>query len=191
MSDRKLRSNSLPLFTHRLLIRCLTVSDLQPIFNIRSDPEVMRYWSSPPITELAQAQEIITSSKEGYESGEFLQLAIERRSDNAMIGTCTLFAFHHQSRRAEIGYALGQPYWGQGYMNEALKRLVQYAFEKLSLNRLEADIDPRNTASAKTLERLGFVKEGRLRERWIVGDEVSDSDLYGLLKKDWYHDEKI
>ena len=176
---------SIPLQTERLLIRYLTDSDLQAIFDIRSDPEVMRYWSSPPITELAQAQEIITTSQEGYETGDFLQLGIEHKSDSALIGTCTLFAFHRPSRRAEMGYALGRPFWGQGYMNEALKRLVQYAFDELDLNRLEADIDPRNLASAKTLERLGFLKEGQLRERWIVNGEVSDSDIYGLLRNDW------
>ena len=54
----------------------------------------------------------------------------------------------------------------------------------IGLNRLEADIDPRNVASAGLLERLGFVREGLLRERWIVGDEVSDSALYGLLASD-------
>jgi ribosomal-protein-alanine N-acetyltransferase len=58
-------------------------------------------------------------------------------------------------------------------------------FAEFDLNRIEADIDPRNVASARSLERLGFRKEGRLRERWIVSGEVSDSDLYGLLRIDW------
>ena len=57
-------------------------------------------------------------------------------------------------------------------MHQTLQALLQYAFETLNLNRLEADIDPRNQASAKTLERLGFQKEGHLREQWIVNDEV-------------------
>jgi len=70
-------------------------------------------------------------------------------------------------------------------MHEALQALLGFAFQILELNRLEADIDPRNLASAKTLERLGFQKEGHLRERWIVNDEVSDTDLYGLLHRDW------
>jgi RimJ/RimL family protein N-acetyltransferase len=55
----------------------------------------------------------------------------------------------------------------------------------MALNRVEADIDPRNHPSAKTLERLGFQKEGHLRERWIVNGEVSDTGLYGLLASDW------
>ncbi len=70
-------------------------------------------------------------------------------------------------------------------MNEALRTLVDHAFGTLNLNRLEADIDPRNHASAKTLERLGFQQEGHLRERWIVGDEISHTAFYGLLRREW------
>ena len=62
---------------------------------------------------------------------------------------------------------------------------IGYGFGDLALNRVEADIDPRNTASARSLERLGFRREGYLRERWIVADEVSDSILYGLLQREW------
>jgi len=70
-------------------------------------------------------------------------------------------------------------------MHEALQALLRYAFQTLDLNRLEADIDPRNVASARTLERLGFQKEGHLRERWIVNGEISDTRLYGLLRREW------
>lgn len=70
-------------------------------------------------------------------------------------------------------------------MHEALGALISYAFENLALHRLEADIDPRNTASARSLERLGFQREGLLRERWIVAGEVSDTAFYGLLRSEW------
>jgi RimJ/RimL family protein N-acetyltransferase len=70
-------------------------------------------------------------------------------------------------------------------MAEALPALVAHAFGALDLNRLEADIDPRNTASARVLERLGFRREGLLRERWIVNGEKSDSAIYGLLRAEW------
>ena len=70
-------------------------------------------------------------------------------------------------------------------MQEALQALLAFAFTDLDLHRLEADIDPRNAASKAALVRLGFQEEGLLRERWIVGDEVSDSALYGLLQRDW------
>jgi len=70
-------------------------------------------------------------------------------------------------------------------MHEALQELLEFGVGELDLNRIEADIDPRNSASARTLERLGFTKEGYLRERWIVGDEVSDTVIYGLLRREW------
>jgi len=171
--------------TQRLTLRFLGESDLPAVYNIFSHPEVMRYWSTPPWTEPSQAQQWLMNVLEGYHSGNALQLGIERRADPVLVGTCTLFQFHAASRRAEIGYALGRPYWGSGYMHEALQALLRYAFQTLELNRLEADIDPHNLASAKTLERLGFQKEGHLRERWIVNDEVSDTDLYGLLHQEW------
>ena len=137
------------------------------------------------MTDLAQAEKKIGKILEHYQKGDLFQLGIERKSDGRMIGTCTLHQIHEQNRRAEVGYALGRAYWGNGYMNEAMHALLDHAFRSMKLHRLEADIDPRNEPSARSLERLGFVREGHLRERWIVGGEVSDSALYGLLARQW------
>lgn len=174
-----------PLRTDRLVLRHLSQADLEALFTIFSNHEVMRYWSSPPLTQRAQMEAKVRQFVDGYESGTSLSLGIEREEDHALIGNCTLFDFHEASRRAQVGYCLGRPYWGQGYMNEALTALVNHAFDDLGLNRLEADIDPCNLASAKALERLGFVREGFLRERWIVDGEISDTALYGLLQREW------
>ena len=174
-----------PLRTARLALRQLSQEDLEALFAIFSNAEVMRYWSTPPYTRRAQVEERVRTFVEGYENGTSLSLGIEREEDHALVGNCSLFDFHEDSRRAQVGYCLGRPYWGMGYMHEALTALVNHAFDGLGLNRLEADIDPRNLASAKALERLGFVREGFLRERWIVDGEVSDTALYGLLQREW------
>lgn len=174
-----------PLRTQRLVLRQLSQEDLDALFAIFSNVEVMRYWSTPPFTQRAQVETKVRQFVEGYEKGTSLSLGIERLEDHALIGNCTLFDFHEASRRAQLGYCLGRPYWGQGYMHEALVALVNHAFEVFGLNRLEADIDPRNLASARALERLGFEREGFLRERWIVDGEVSDTVLYGLLQREW------
>jgi RimJ/RimL family protein N-acetyltransferase len=179
------RLESTVISTKRLILRFLSEADLPAVYGIFSDPEVMRYWSYPPWTNRSQTEQWLIRVQESYRTGHDLQFGIERREDSAVVGTCTLFQFHIASRRAEIGYALGRPYWGFGYMNMALQALLQYAFQILDLNRLEADIDPRNVASAKTLERLSFQQEGYLRERWIVNDEISDTCLYGLLRREW------
>jgi ribosomal-protein-alanine N-acetyltransferase len=173
------------LNSKRLVLRHFVESDLLALFSIFSNPEVMRYWSSPPMTDISDARHMLLYIQENYRNRSALQLAIERKNDQALIGTCTFHNLHLKSRRAEIGYALGRMYWGQGYMREALTVLIDFAFESLGLNRLEADIDPRNTSSEILLERLGFLKEGYLRQRWIVNGEVSDTVFYGLLRSDW------
>lgn len=173
------------LTAQRVTLRFLTAADAPAIYAIFSDGDVMRFWSRPPMADQHEADAHVRDVCAGYRSGDSVQLGIERNADRALIGTCTLFHFHWTSRRAEVGYALARSAWGQGLMHEALRALVTYAFNGLDLNRLEADIDPRNVSSARTLDRLGFRKEGHLRERWIVNGEVSDTDLYGLLRIDW------
>lgn len=159
--------------------------DAEELFQIFSHPQVMRYWSHPAWTSIASAREQIERDEVELAAGDHLRLGLVRKQDEVLIGTCSLFNFSRESRRCEVGYALHPDTWHQGFMQEALRLLRNYAFDKLDLNRLEADIDPRNLASAKSLKRLGFVQEGLLRQRWIVGDEVSDSALYGLLRDDW------
>lgn len=173
------------LHTDRLVIRPLQDDDAQDLFQIFSDPEVMRYWSSKPWTSLEQAHEKITLDRTALESGESLILGVERKQDHRLIGTCSLFEMNWQCRRAEIGYVLKSSEWGQGYMNEALHALLDFGFQDMNLHRVEADIDPRNEASERILQKLGFTKEGLLRERWIVDGEITDTGFYGLLSREW------
>lgn len=176
---------ALPLATARLDMRPLVPADAAALLAIHSHSEVMRYWSSPPWTALADAESEIALSAEHMASGHALRLAIVRREDDALIGQCTLFAIDTQNRRAEIGFALARAAWGQGLMTEALRALVTHGFGALDLHRIEADVDPRNARSMAALARLGFVQEGLLRERWIVAGEVSDSAMLGLLRTEW------
>ncbi len=173
------------LATKRLRLRRFTHDDDAALFELFSHPEVTRYWSAPPFTQMLQAEKRIDEALGHYAADTAYPLAVVRIDDDRMIGNCTLWNFHRQNRRAEVGYALVRAYWGKGYMHEAMGAMVDFAFREMQLHRLEADIDPRNVASAKTLERLGFQREGVLRERWIVGDEISDSALYGLLASEW------
>ena len=171
--------------TARLELRPMVAADADAIYAMRSDPVVQRYGSHPPWTDPQVAVDYIQRNIEAMAAGKHVQFAIVRREDAAVVGTCTLYAIDAQCRRADIGYVLLPSAWGQGYANEANVALLDWGFEHLDLNRVEADIDPRNTASARALERLGFTREGHLRERWIVGGEVSDSWIYGLLASDW------
>jgi RimJ/RimL family protein N-acetyltransferase len=182
--------NQITLRTKRLLLRPLGEADVPSLFEAFSDPRVMRYWSTPPWSSMDAAHALVERDLKAMASGEYVRLAIERLEDGRLLGNCTLFRIDGQCRRAEIGYGLAYFAWGNGYMHEALLELLEFGFSELKLNRVEADIDPRNEPSARSLERLGFRKEGYLRERWIVGAEVSDSALYGLLLSDWLSSKK-
>jgi ribosomal-protein-alanine N-acetyltransferase len=175
----------LVLDTPRLRLRPVVPPDAGALFAIFSDPAVMRYWSTPPWTRPELAEVMIRADEQDAAAGRAVRLAVLRVQEGDLIGTVSLFHLDEGSRRAEIGYALRRSAWGHGYAGEAVAGLVDRAFQGLELNRLEADIDPRNGASARLLDRLGFRREGLLRQRWIVGGEVSDSALYGLLREDW------
>jgi RimJ/RimL family protein N-acetyltransferase len=179
-------SETLPTITaERVALRWLTGEDVRDLFAVFSDPDVMRYWSSPPLVEIEEASELLAHIQDCFRRRVLFQWGVARRADDRVIGTCTLFHPDLGNRRAELGYALGREHWGQGYMQEALRALLNYSFGDLNLHRLEADVDPRNASSARTLEKLGFRQEGYLRERWLVGGGVQDSLFYGLLRSEW------
>jgi RimJ/RimL family protein N-acetyltransferase len=167
------------------MLRPLQSGDEGDLFAVYADPAVMRYWSTPPWTDIEQARAMVATDATAMPSGEHLRLGLVEPASGHLLGSCTLFNFSRSNRRAEIGYALARSAWGRGLMHEALSALVAHGFGPLGLHRIEADIDPRNLASARSLERLGFRLEGVLRERWIVNGEVSDTGYYGLLQREW------
>lgn len=189
-----IEGDKLPILrANRVLLRWLTAEDVPALFGIFSDPTVMRYWSSPPLEDEAAAAELLEEIHRFFREKTLFQwgVALEdgaKANGSTVIGTCTLLQMDTENRRAELGFALGRAYWGHGYMTEALHRLLDFAFGDLDLRRLEADVDPRNDGSLRMMERLGFEREGYLRERWVVGGEVQDSVLYGLLRRDWKPD---
>lgn len=168
----------------RVRLRPLRADDADALFAMKSDPRVMRYWSHAPWTERAQAVAQLEQLVRDRETSEFYQWAITAAGDDALVGTMSLFALNRAQRRADVGYSLAASAWGKGYATQALKLAVDFAFGTLGLARLEADIDPRNEASCRLVERIGFTREGLLRERWYVAGEATDSAIYGLLARE-------
>lgn len=173
------------LETPRLRLRWLTEADLPALFEVFSDPEVTRYWAWPAYVEPAQAEALLRNIRSSFAARSLFQWGFTRREDDRVVGTCTLAELSAEHRRASIGFALARAHWGRGYGPEAAARMVQFGFEELGLHRLEADADPRNNASIKVLEGLGFQREGLQRERYFLNGEVQDALLFGLLRAEW------
>lgn len=170
--------------TPRLTMRLVEKTDLPAIMSVNGDPEVMRYTPHPGWKSLEDGEAWWGRALAVREAGEGLQLVIVRREDGRVIGTMVLFHFHEPTGKAEIGYALAKDCWGQGYAKEAVRAAVEFAFEECGALRLEAQIDPRNGASARVLEAAGFAHEGHQRRNFFAKGEISDTGLYGLLRED-------
>ena len=179
-------AESLPtILTTRLLLRALTPSDIPSLFAVFGDPEVCRYWSRPALTSIGDATALLEEIDRFFAERSLFQWGIAQRESNTVVGTCTLSSLTPAHRRAEVGFALARSVWRRGYMAEALPSLVRFGFETLGLHRLEADVDPRNASSIRVLERAGFAREGRQRERYLLNGEAQDALLYGLLEREW------
>ena len=171
----------------RVRLRGPRRDDAEALFALFSDPAVMRYWSRPPMTTLGEAQGLLGEMLDSFEQRSLLNWMVTTREDDGVIGTCTLFRIDPRHRHAEIGYALRSDHWGRGLACEAVTLMLDWAFRRLDLQRVEADIDPRNDGSRQLLARLGFSSEGVMRQRFFVGDEATDSEIFGLLAADWHN----
>jgi [ribosomal protein S5]-alanine N-acetyltransferase len=164
-------------------LRWLTEADVPALFAIFGDPQVTRYWGFDVLPDLAAAAALLADIHRQFHAGTLLQWGVET-SDTGLAGTCTLSQFDARNRRAELGFALGCGYWGRGIMKAALPAVIDFAFGQLGLHRIFADTDPRNIPALRTLERLGFVREGQLRHHYWVRGEPQDAIVFGLLRSE-------
>lgn len=174
-----------PTESARLRLRPVQATDLPDLLVVNGDDETTRYLPYPAWRGLDDAQAWYQRVQERHAEGSAMQFVLELRATGQVVGDCLLFRFEPPSTRAELGYVLGRPWWGQGLMREGLELLLQAAFGPLDLRRLEAEADPRNLASDRLLLRLGFEREGLRRERWIMKGAAVDSHVYGLLREEW------
>jgi RimJ/RimL family protein N-acetyltransferase len=177
---------SLPTIeTNRIRLRPVRDNDVDALYRIFSHPEVMRYWGTPALADRNAAVDLVNEIHEGFRRQSMMKWGVARLADDKIIGTTTLYNLNFDNRRCEVGYGLDRDEWGKGYMQEALPATLDYAFNVLNLHRIEADVDPRNTNSIRIVEKLGFQREGYLRERWHVNGEIQDALFFGLLRPEW------
>ena len=173
------------LQTDRLSLRLLTMDDVDFIYRHFRDPRVTEYlMDEPPVADVAEARAIISFflEPEGKRQNRW---AIVRKEDNRVIGTC---GYHHWEKsyfRSEIGYDLSPDCWGHGYMAEALRAMIRNGFERMGLNRLDALVYVGNDRSLQLLQKLGFKKEGLLRDYFHLDGTFYDHYLLALLRREW------
>jgi ribosomal-protein-alanine N-acetyltransferase len=173
------------LTTLRLRLREIVSTDAPALFAIHSDDHAMRWFGTDPMLALQDADKLIENFAAGRKlANPSTRWGITDRTSGQLLGTCGLFKWNRNWRSCALGYELAQAAWGQGLMQEALDCVLDWGFEHMALNRVEAQVAPQNTASIKRLEALGFVREGLLRQAGFWLGAHRDLLQYALLRSE-------
>ena len=174
------------LETERLYLRRFTLDDTPFVQEHFSDPRVCEYLvDADPIGVYTEAVALI----EWYlnpERDTANRWMLVLKDSSTAIGTCGYHNWSRRNRSVEIGYDLSPGFWHQGYMNEALTRAIKYGFESMGLNRIQAFVHVRNEPSLRALSRLGFDKEGIIREKYLCRGQYHDHFCLSLLRREWH-----
>ncbi len=173
------------LSTSRLIMRAPEERDIDWFFRLRSDPEFMQYMHRPLMTKRQDSIDHLNNIKERAEKGEGTQWILENKDMGIQVGYAGIWRVDRPNKTGELGYGLDPKHHGQGYMQEALKRCVQFGFEEMDLYRLEAWMETNNIASARQMEALGAQREGCFRSASYFNEQFSDLFAYSLLKPEW------
>jgi ribosomal-protein-alanine N-acetyltransferase len=180
------------LETERLRLRQITHADAQPLVNMFTKPEMVRYViEEASVTTLEAAISMIdwmNGDAEGHNAMRWWAITL-KGGDDRLIGTCGFHLWDKAHRRVDIGYNMDVPYWGRGYTTEATHALVRWCFENLDLHRVQADCTEGNIGSQRVLEKVGFTLEGIWRENTFEHGRFVNIKQYGLLRREYTPEE--
>jgi RimJ/RimL family protein N-acetyltransferase len=178
---------TLPIVTARLLLRPLTMADLDAVHDIYTRPDVHRYlyWKPRTRHEVADWLAQRVNRRTLRAEGDVLSLAIVLPESAAFAGNVVLKWLSALHQQGEIGFVLHPDHHGQGYAGEAARELLRLGFEGLGLHRIVGRCDGRNKASARVMEKLGLRREAHLQENEFVDGEWTDEYVYAMLAREW------
>ena len=173
------------LETERLRLREIVHRDTEAIFAIRGDYEVTKYNSGAPYQHLSQAEDLIHGMADSFILRDEIRWGITLKPDDTVIGMVGYNYWNRTDHRGSIGFDLNRGYWRRGIMSEAVTAIINFGFERMNLNRIEADASIYNAASIGLMQSLGFQQEGVQREQYFENGAYHDLVLFGLLKREW------
>lgn len=178
--------NDLPtLETERLKLRKITLDDAQDVFNYASEPDVSKFVPWEAHQSIEDSYHFINYILKQYEEAKLAPWAMEFKQNKKVIGTMDFVAWFPRHFRAEIGFILSKEYWGMGLVVEAATKVIQFGFEKMELNKIEASCMVENVQSQRVLQKLGMKLEGISREKYFIKGKFRDMANYSILKSEY------
>ncbi len=178
-------SKDIFLQTDRLILRKMTLDDAQDIFEYAKDEEISKWVTWPAHKSIDDTIQFINFVLDGYKKNKHIGFVAERKEDKKVIGTIGFATFFVDHDKAEIGYTFGAKYWGKGYATEAAKKIIEFGFNELDLNRIQAHVFIPNEASKKVLKKIGMKFEGILKQAFKKNGKYLDLELCAILKEDF------
>jgi [ribosomal protein S5]-alanine N-acetyltransferase len=173
------------LETERLHLIDITQNHANSLFEILSLDEVTKYYGTDTFTSIEEAKKLIDMFQKNYYEKRSIRWGIILKENNKFIGTVGLNGLQLKNKKAEIGYEIHPSYWRKSYTTEAIREVLRYSYVELKLNRIGAVVYLENEASSKLLEKLGFSKEGVLRDYLYQNDQFHTTYMFSLLKQEW------
>jgi [ribosomal protein S5]-alanine N-acetyltransferase len=171
------------LSTRRLRLRQFRTDDTGAMHECFANPEAMRFWNHPVHTKLIETERAVRRFTDCTPSYYRFWAVADAKTDRCL-GMVNYHDGHIRNRRVAIGYIIDPARHRKGIDTEAVSAMLDFCFGELALHRVQALIHPKNTASRKLVEKLGFRREGELRDNLRVGDEWRNDLLYALLETD-------
>lgn len=172
------------LETKRLYLTEFVKSDAEELFKMRSDERVLKYLDRDPHKSVEESELMIEKMISTYNSKEGINWIIREKDSLNVTGYIGYWRLIRENLRAEIGYAMKPEYWGDGYMQESLTKVIDFGFKEFCLHSIEANVNPNNLSSIKLLEKSGFRREAYFKEDYFYKGKFLDSAIYSLLETD-------
>ncbi|WP_339306320.1 GNAT family protein [Paenibacillus sp. FSL R5-0519] len=170
--------------TERFILRSAEAGDSHDLLALYSDEAVVQYMPFTPFESLEDAQGEMKWYMKIFKEHTGLRWMIEDRETRKVIGTCGFLNYEDVHNRAEIGYDLCSSFWGRGVMTEVAHVVLHFGFTHMQLNKIEAKVEPENEASIRLLHKLGFQKEGLLRQHEFEKGRYIDLAVFSKLRSE-------
>ena len=191
-----IHKGSVVLETERLILRRFTIDDLEPVFyNCWSKPEVWQWTNYKPMKtteDVVKTAEMFTEDWLGaYSRPNRYSWAIQLKASGDVIGR--FFGMYPEDRlkQIELAYEIGPDWWNQGYMTEAVKRVLDYFFREIGFNRVYAYHAHENPASGRVMQKCGMLYEGTMRQACLCNRGIFDKVNYAILAEDYFGRQKM
>jgi ribosomal-protein-alanine N-acetyltransferase len=188
MNKKLIYGNYPRLESDEILLKKLEPRDADDLYKILTNERLYRYKPGKPLKTLDAVKNVIGHYERDFNKQKMIFLGIYyKKADTKLVGIAEMFDFDEKTSRAEMGYTVNEKFWGNGIATNATKLMLDYLFNTISANSVQAMSMPVNIKSKNVLERCGFTFEGTLRQiRFWVGHGIVDLDMYSILKTDYF-----